>query len=402
MEGVTGHQLSSMMQQQAVMAAQAVVAQTLPQGQNTDSAAEQVRLQRANLLMMLTLNIPEFEGEATTLQDFLDRGGALVDQLDAASGDPATDRAIRQLLIGRVATNIRRQIGVTANTPWKEVVKRLKDQYGGARKPYPKQAVTLISSIRQRGESPSQFARKMEEGARGLRTKVYETTSSPEEAHQIMTVLDLLISERICREMPERVKKSLKSTADGTSLMEVVNIIREEDEEFGETTVKEDRWTRVEPRRNRVDGVNGYRDRRPKYGPVRIPRREERPVRVERRGPPWNGPREDRHCFQCGVKGHIARFCTYMARRGQNVYRPEPMDINTIGVRRQREDKGRRHRWVRMQTEEPVTTDYTSETVSSEGCESDVNKGVKEVKGANQVKEVGSYAGATQRDKGKP
>lgn len=402
MDEATGQQWTAMMQQQAMMAAQAAVAQTRALGQSTDGTEEQIRLQRANLFMMLTLNIPEFEGETSTLQDFIDRGGALVDQLNAAAGDPATDKAIRQMLIGRVATSIRRQIGVTANTPWEEVVKRLKDQYGEARKPYQKQAVTLISSMRQRGETPSQFARRMEEGARVLRTKVYETTGNQEEAHQIMKVLDLLVSERICREMPERVKKSLKVSAERTTLSEVVNIVREEDEEFGEAAAKEDRWIKVEPRRDRGDRFGGYRDRKPKFGQARIPRREERPIRVERKIPPRSGAREERHCFQCGTKGHIARFCTYIARRGQNVYRPEPMDVNTIGVRKQREGKGRRYRWVRMQSEEAGTTDYSSETASSEGSESEVNKGGKEGKSVKRAKEVRSYAGATQGDEGKP
>ena len=75
------------MQQQAAMAAQAV-AETIPMGQNMDSKVEQVRLQQANLLMMLTLNIPEFEG-ASSLPDFLDNGGALIDQLNSGSRKPS-------------------------------------------------------------------------------------------------------------------------------------------------------------------------------------------------------------------------------------------------------------------------------------------------------------------------
>jgi hypothetical protein len=71
------------------------------------------------------------------LPDFLDRGASLIDQVKATPGDPATVKVILQLLIGRVATNIRRQIGVTVNMDCGEEVKRLKDQYGGARKHSP-------------------------------------------------------------------------------------------------------------------------------------------------------------------------------------------------------------------------------------------------------------------------
>jgi hypothetical protein len=133
--------------------------------------------------MVIALNIPEYEGEAAMLPDFIDRGNALVEQLEAMPGDTATDKAISQLLIGRFATHIRRQIGITVNMEWKEVTKRLKEQYGGARKPFQRQAVSLISMTRSRGESPTQFAMRMEEGVRALKTRVYETVDSSEEAY---------------------------------------------------------------------------------------------------------------------------------------------------------------------------------------------------------------------------
>jgi hypothetical protein len=105
-----------------------------------EGALEEVRLQRANLLMMLVLNIPEFEGEASALPDFIQRGGTL-------------------------GSHVRRELWVSADTDWAELVKRLKDQYGGARKPY----VTLISTVRRREETPTQFALRIEEGDEGLR-----------------------------------------------------------------------------------------------------------------------------------------------------------------------------------------------------------------------------------------
>jgi hypothetical protein len=123
-------ELPALMRAQALLAAQAV-AQTNPIGLSQERATEQVQLQRANLLMIIALNIPEYEGEAATLPDFIDRGEALIEQLRATPGNAATDRAISQLLIGRVATHVRRQIGVTVNMGWEEVVKRLKEQYGG-------------------------------------------------------------------------------------------------------------------------------------------------------------------------------------------------------------------------------------------------------------------------------
>jgi hypothetical protein len=56
------------------------------------------------------------------------------------------------------------------------------DQYGGAQKPFQRQAVTLISMVRQRGETPTQFAMRMEEGARQLKiivTKIVRIPRTP-------------------------------------------------------------------------------------------------------------------------------------------------------------------------------------------------------------------------------
>jgi hypothetical protein len=259
-------ELSSLMKEQAMLAAQAV-ARTSTAGLSQARAAEQVQLQRANLLMVIALNIPEYEGEAAMLPDFIERGNALTEQMEDTPGDTATDKAISQLLIGRIATHIRRQIGITINMEWKEVVKRLKEQYGGARKPFQRQAVSLISMTRSRGESPTQFAMRVEEGTRALKARVYETLESSEEAYKVMQVLDLLVSERLRREMPERVKKTLKCVSLTTKMSDLIDIIRDEDEEFGETLEREEKWVRVEPRRPRDIRGGGGRERRPKYNP---------------------------------------------------------------------------------------------------------------------------------------
>lgn len=339
MASPTGQQITALMQQQATMAAQAV-AQALPLSQSAERAGEQVRLQRANLLMMLTLNIPEFEGDASTLSDFLDRGSALIEQLQAAPGDPATDKAIRQLLIGRVATTIRRQIGVTANTAWEEVAKKLREQYAGGRKPYQRQAVTLLSTTRRKGETPAQFATRIEEGTRMLRARVFETEKTVEEAHRTMQVLELLVAERIRREMPERVKKTLRETEELHTLGDVIDHVRDEDEEFGEAAERVERWVEVEPRRTRESGT--YRGRSQRYTNPgnRGPRREDKPAWSKRNAPARNDLRREprvktkRECWECGNEGHFARECPYIFRREQKqrsyaqAVRGEPMEIN--------------------------------------------------------------------------
>jgi hypothetical protein len=45
--------------------------------------------------------------------------------------------------------------------------------------------------------------------------------------------------------MPERVKKTLKYVSEKATMHDV---IKDEDDEYGETVEREDRWVRTEPR----------------------------------------------------------------------------------------------------------------------------------------------------------
>jgi hypothetical protein len=161
-----------------------------------------------------------------------------MEQLSMSPIDPATGCAIQQLLVGRVVSHIRQELGVSAD--WTDLTKRLKDQYGGVSKPYQRQAVTLISTVRHKGEALTQFALRKEERARQLKARVYETAPSTEEGHRIMQVLNLLVAERLRREMPDRVKKVLVPTATTARIDEVVDIVRTEDEEYCESNEREE------------------------------------------------------------------------------------------------------------------------------------------------------------------
>jgi hypothetical protein len=100
-----------------------------------------------------------------------------------------------------------------------------------------------------------------------LRARVFETAASVEEAHHPMKVLELLMAERLRRVMPERIKKTLKE-ADG---LDIIDLARDEVEDFGEVAELEDRRVKVEPRRTRE--TEGYQRRSQRYTPSNMVRR---------------------------------------------------------------------------------------------------------------------------------
>ncbi|KAL1140914.1 hypothetical protein AAG570_000842 [Ranatra chinensis] len=248
-------EVQQLLAQQASMAAQA----TTQLGSNPVATA----IQWLNTLMMQAINVPEFEGESGMLTDFLERGTCIMSQVTGSGLDEGSTRAVRQMLIGRISVVVRRELGINVTEQWDAVVKRLKEGYGGARKSYQRQVVSLILTGRSKGESPGAYAQSMEAQVRVLCDRILETE---EDKVKAIELVKSLIVERIKREMPDRIKKALKPTGTPLRLDEAIDVIREEDEEFLESRKVEEGWTRVPHR---------YQKREPQRREYReTPRRE--------------------------------------------------------------------------------------------------------------------------------
>ncbi|KAL1124816.1 hypothetical protein AAG570_001437 [Ranatra chinensis] len=230
-------EVQQLLAQQANMAAQA----TTQLGSNPVATA----IQWLNTLMMQAINVPEFEGESGMLTDFLERGTNIMNQVTGSGLDEGSTRAVRQMLIGRISVVVRRELGINVTEQWDAVVKRLKEGYGGARKFYQRQVVSLILTGRSKGESPGAYAQSMEAQVRVLCDRILETEEDKIKAQHAIELVKSLIVERIKRELPDRIKKALKPTGTPLRLDEAIDVIREEDEEFLESRRVEEGWTRV-------------------------------------------------------------------------------------------------------------------------------------------------------------
>ncbi|KAL1130582.1 hypothetical protein AAG570_011828 [Ranatra chinensis] len=153
-------------------------------------------------------------------------------QLEGSNLDKNSARSIQQMLIGRTSVAIRREMGILMTRSWPERVRKLKEGYGGARKSYQRILVSLLLTGRAKGESPSGYAQSIKPQTRAICDKVIETEKDKTKARYNVELKKELLEERILKEIPERIEKSLKSTIASLRLEVVVNMVKEEDGDF--------------------------------------------------------------------------------------------------------------------------------------------------------------------------
>ncbi|KAL1132748.1 hypothetical protein AAG570_010700 [Ranatra chinensis] len=348
-ENENNQDFAQMLAQQAAVAAQAAVQMT------TQPQAQAAAAQWVNTLVVSVSSIPEFDGEPNTLTDFLEQASVMYKQVTGSGLEDNLTKAIQQMIIGKISISVRREVGLNMNSKWEDCVRRLKEGYGGARKPYQRQVVALLNTGRGKGESPSSYAQRMETHTRAICERVVEAETDQAGAQYAIKLIKSLVVEKIRQEMPDRVKKSLKSTNTALRLDEAVDIIREEDDDFKENRRAEEEWTKVTHQRPRREAPRReYRERgeyKPQVVKPRWQQREGYRPREERKPREYRdqGRRdrvEDRRCFQCKEKGHIARYCPYIRRSTGYRDRGEPMEVNFGDLIREGERRGGRYRWV--------------------------------------------------------
>ncbi|KAL1138301.1 hypothetical protein AAG570_009989 [Ranatra chinensis] len=113
------------------------------------------------------------------------------------------------------------------------------------------EVVSLLNLGRGKGESPGEYAHMMEAQTRAICDRVVESENDKMEAQYVIKLIKPLLLENIKREVPDRVKKSLKTTSTPLRLDEAVEMVKEEDEEFRESRRTDEDWTKVTYSRKR-------------------------------------------------------------------------------------------------------------------------------------------------------
>ena len=311
---------------------------------------EQARVTRACYLMQVIGSVKIFTGEVAELELFLQRMDAAYNQIQADPLGKETENNIKGFFYSRVDLPVMIELGVSFCSEWETVKRLLKERYGGAKRSIQRSAMRVFEMQKESGETAANFARRLGEAMRKLKTKVGDSCTETQEAVWRTRIYEELAEEVLMRAVPERVKTVLRIMKP-TRLEEKVAVIAEEEEDFKESArdrrpVTQGGWERVERRRTRITprGVSPTRNRAPHFRNDRPAARPEH--RTLRRKSPARGPSRsygkprNLACWSCNTEGHFSRDCPYIyrrdrqdRRRSNEEYRGEPMEVNAGAVR---------------------------------------------------------------------
>ncbi|KAL1110225.1 hypothetical protein AAG570_008302 [Ranatra chinensis] len=282
------------------------------------------------MLMEVINGIPEFDGHSIDLQEFSFLMMAAHAQLAAASnmlGDVRV-RNLYNMLVRRVSMGVRADVGITFHTPAQEMLNKLKARYAGARRPVARTALKVFRMRRDGGETPQQFAHRLDASLRTLKERAVEEYGAAEAAPKI-AVYEEITREVLMAEMPDKIRRQLR---DGTQRsLEAALVVVDDDEDEVRAAREEREWAVVEKRR---PPRNHRSSRRHEGERQREHKREDQRQSSQRhrQTEPQRPPVQRKLCWTCGSSRHLSWACSRRRPVG-----PEPMEVNaTAATRRER------------------------------------------------------------------
>ncbi|KAL1117958.1 hypothetical protein AAG570_004269 [Ranatra chinensis] len=182
------------------------------------------------MIMEVINGIPEFDGHPIDLQEFAFLILATHAQLAAASSmlREVRVRNLYNMLVRRVSTGVRADVGITSHTPVQEMLNKLKARYAGARRPVARTALKVFRMRRDGGETPQQFAHKLDPALRTLKEGAVEEYGASEAAPKV-AVYEEIAREVLMAEMPDKIRRQLR---DGTQRsLEAALVVVDDDED---------------------------------------------------------------------------------------------------------------------------------------------------------------------------
>ena len=294
------------------------------------------QLQRAQFLMQMISAIPTFSGSRAELEPFLDQMDAAYNVVKATILDKDLGASLSYQFLGRIGEDARKEAGIHLKLLWLEAKRRLKERYGGGRHPVHRHVLRVIGLQRRRGESATEYSRRVGDEMRQLKTRVYEGGYTEEEARIRLAAYEELVVESLTKELPDRVQSALRCVK-LCSVTQVIEAVWDEEETSGTPVKSEDEGWNVVQRRK------PWRPSRrpPQQSAVHQRERATRPNRRYDGARRQGGPATRPQCWTCGVEGHFSRECPKRRqhdREGRRTFAekarwPEPMDTNSQELR---------------------------------------------------------------------
>ncbi|KAL1130445.1 hypothetical protein AAG570_011693 [Ranatra chinensis] len=167
----------------------------------------------AQLAVNIITLMPVFDGNPGDLEEWLTaaaQAGAHLEAIDQSLPN-AIRTSIYGVLLRRMSPAVRADCGIEITTDLACVTRKLKEKYGGFRRPAERSVVKLLRMRRADGESPSDFAHKANQALRLVKQRIRAGTDASAIEYEVR-FLKKLVKEAVQMELPDKLRGACPHT----------------------------------------------------------------------------------------------------------------------------------------------------------------------------------------------